>query len=99
MIDTSPGQSATPSLLNVEDKEIRGVLKVMCKLDTKNYGEAMMSQGKHKSMTAVSEELEASKDNRVWKVEIPLSGSHGLHNKWVFKTKTDANGDVQPYKA
>nr|CCA26030.1 PREDICTED: hypothetical protein [Albugo laibachii Nc14] len=59
----------------------------------------MMSQGKHKWMTAVSEELRALKENGVWEVVIPPTCSHVLHNKWVFKTKTGANGDVERYKA
>nr|CCA24647.1 hypothetical protein PITG_05283 [Albugo laibachii Nc14] len=59
----------------------------------------MMSRGKHKWMTAVSEELKALEENGAWEVVIPPTGSHVLHNKWVFETKTDANGDVERYKA
>nr|CCA15941.1 AlNc14C16G1779 [Albugo laibachii Nc14] len=55
---------------NVEDKNIRGVVNAVCELDPRNYGEAMMSQGKHKWMTAVSEELKALEENRVWEVVI-----------------------------
>nr|CCA18211.1 hypothetical protein ALNC14_043540 [Albugo laibachii Nc14] len=80
-------------------KNIRGVVNAVCDLDPKNYGEAMMSQGKHKWMTAVSEELKALEENGVWEVMIPPTGSHVSHNKWVFKTKKNANGDVERYKA
>ena len=30
---------------------------------------------------------------------VPPENSHVLHNKWVFKTKTDADGNVERYKA
>nr|CCA19740.1 hypothetical protein PITG_05283 [Albugo laibachii Nc14] len=59
----------------------------------------MMSQGKHRWMTAVSEELKALDGNAVWQVVRPSTGPHVWHNKWVFKTKTYANGDVERYKA
>ena len=26
-------------------------------------------------------------------------GAHDLHNKWFYTTKTDANGDIERYKA
>nr|CCA15754.1 PREDICTED: hypothetical protein [Albugo laibachii Nc14] len=83
----------------VEDKNIRGVVNAVCELDPKNYGEAMMTQGKHKWMTAVSEELKALEENGVWEVVIPPTGSHVMHNKWDFKTKTEMNDDVERYKA
>nr|CCA22224.1 AlNc14C148G7434 [Albugo laibachii Nc14] len=47
----------------VEDNKIRGVINSLCELDSKSCGEAMMSQGKHKWMTAVSEELKALEEN------------------------------------
>ena len=30
---------------------------------------------------------------------MPPKGAHVLHNKWVYKTKNDANGDIERYKA
>ena len=73
-------------------------MNAVCELESKNYGEAMMSQGKHKWMNAVSEELKAFEENGLWEVMIPPTSSHVLHNKWVFETKTDANGDIERYK-
>ena len=29
---------------------------------------------------------------------MPPKGAHVLHNKWVYKTKTDANGYIERYK-
>ena len=39
------------------------------------------------------------KSNEVWTVVVPPKGAHVLHNKWVYKKKTDANGDIERYKA
>ena len=57
----------------VEDKNIRGIVNAVCELDPKNYGEAMMSQRKHKWMTAVSEELKALKETECgrWWYHLP----------------------------
>nr|CCA20623.1 hypothetical protein PITG_05283 [Albugo laibachii Nc14] len=83
----------------VEDKNIRGIVNAVCELDPKNYGEAMMSQGNHKWIKAVSEEVKHLEEYGVWAAVIPPTGSHVLHNNWVFKTETDANGDIERYKA
>eukprot|EP00644_Phytophthora_capsici_P017109 jgi/Phyca11/130666/e_gw1.96.61.1 len=37
--------------------------------------------------------------NGVWTVEVPPVGSHVLHTKWVFKTKIDADGAIERFKA
>nr|CCA22994.1 AlNc14C175G8111 [Albugo laibachii Nc14] len=55
-------------LLPTSAQNIRGVVNAVCELDPKNYGEAMMSQRKHKWMTAVSEELKALKETEYEKV-------------------------------
>nr|CCA24800.1 GagPol polyprotein putative [Albugo laibachii Nc14] len=50
-------------------------------------------------VTAASEKLEALEENGLWEVVIPPTGSHVLHYKWPFKSKTDTNNDVERYKA
>ena len=47
----------------------------------------------------MTEELDALKSNDVWTIVIPPKSVHVLHNKWVHKTKTDANGEIERYKA
>ncbi|CAI5706593.1 unnamed protein product [Peronospora effusa] len=37
--------------------------------------------------------------NDVWTVVAPPKNAHVLHNKWMYKTKTDANADIERYKA
>lgn len=45
------------------------------------------------------EELEALESNDVWRlIKLPVS-SNALHTKWVYKTKTTADGDVELLKA
>jgi hypothetical protein len=67
--------------------------------DPKNYGEAMKSPLKDEWTMAMVEELKALEENGVWTVELPPVGSHVLHTKWVFKTKTDADGAIERFKA
>ena len=47
----------------------------------------------------MTEELDALKANNVWTVVVPPKDAHVLYNKWVYKTKKDANGDIDKYKA
>uniref|UniRef100_A0AAV1TPL2 Reverse transcriptase Ty1/copia-type domain-containing protein n=1 Tax=Peronospora matthiolae TaxID=2874970 RepID=A0AAV1TPL2_9STRA len=50
-------------------------------------------------LTAMTEELDELNSNDVWKIVMFPRGAHVLHNKWVYKTKTDANGVIERYKA
>uniref|UniRef100_A0AAV1U042 Reverse transcriptase Ty1/copia-type domain-containing protein n=1 Tax=Peronospora matthiolae TaxID=2874970 RepID=A0AAV1U042_9STRA len=67
--------------------------------DPKNYRQAMKSGQMEKWLTAMSEELQALEDNGVWLVVVPPNNSHVLHTKWVYKTKTDADGAIERFKA
>ena len=66
--------------------------------DPKHYGEAINSDHREQWQVAMNEELDPMKSKDVWTVVVPPKGVHVLHNKWVFKTKTDANGNVERYK-
>ena len=67
--------------------------------DPKHYGEAVKSKHHQEWKIAMTEELDALKAKNVWTVVVPPKDAHDLHNKWVYKTKTDANGDIERYKA
>ena len=67
--------------------------------DPKYYGEAINSDHREQWQVAMNEELDPMKSKDVWTVVVPPKGVHVLHNKWVYKMKTDANGDIEQYKA
>lgn len=48
---------------------------------------------------AMDEELQALKENDVWTMVVPPTGSHVLDTKWVFKTTTDAAGKIERFRA
>ena len=59
----------------------------------------MKSEQREKWLTAMSEELQALEDNGVWLAVVPPNKSHVLHTKWVYETKTDADGAIEQFKA
>ncbi|KAE8893008.1 hypothetical protein PF005_g12293 [Phytophthora fragariae] len=59
----------------------------------------MRSGLKDKRNIEIADELKALNENGVGAVEVPPIGSHVLHTKRVFKTKTDADGAVERFKA
>ena len=67
--------------------------------DSKNYGEALRSCYNDMWTVAIKEEFDALESNGVWVVVVPSKDSHVLHTKWVFKTKTDADGAIERFKA
>ena len=66
--------------------------------DNKNYGEALRSCHNDMWTVATKEEFDALESNGVWVVVVPPKDSHILHTKWVFKTKTDADGAINVLK-
>ena len=67
--------------------------------DPRNYGEAMRSSKSAEWQTAMQEEIAALESNDVWRVTKRSPGVNALHFKWVFKTKTGADGELERYKA
>jgi hypothetical protein len=52
-----------------------------------------------KWLKAMKSEIRSMYDNQVWTlVDIP-SDRKAIENKWIFKEKTDAYGNVTVYKA
>lgn len=63
------------------------------------YKDAMKSVEAEKWKAAMHEELEALAKNNVWNLIESPNDRRIVDNKWTFKLKRDANGNVQRYKA
>ena len=64
-----------------------------------NYEEAMMSPDSAKWLVAMKSEMGSMYENKVWTlVDLP-NNRQAIENKWIFKKKTDADGNVTVYKA
>ena len=77
------------------------VLKVMLldQGEPTNYEEAMMSPGSDRWLEAMKSEIASMYENKVWTlVDLP-NDRQAIENKWIFKKKTDADGNITVYKA
>ena len=64
-----------------------------------NYEEAMMSPDSMKWLEAMKSETRYMYENKVWTwVDLP-EDRQAIENKWIFKKKIDADGNVTIYKA
>ena len=64
-----------------------------------NYEEAMMSLDSTKWLEAMKSKIGSMYENKVWTlVDLP-DDRQAIENKWIFKKKTDADGNVTVYKA
>ena len=64
-----------------------------------NYEEAMMSPDSDKWLEAMKSKIGSMYENKVWTlVDLP-EDRQAIENKWIFKKKTYADGNVTVYKA
>ena len=64
-----------------------------------NYEEAMAGLDSNKWLEAMKSEMGSMYENKVWTlVDLP-DDRQAIENKWIFKKKTDADGNVTVYKA
>ena len=67
--------------------------------DPATYDEAMMSLDSDRWLEAMKSEMGSMYENQVWTlVDLP-NDRKAVENKWIFKKKTDADGNVTVYKA
>ena len=64
-----------------------------------NYEEAMMSPGSDKWLEAMKSEIGSMYENKLWTLADLPYDPQAIENKWIFKKKTDADGNVTVYKA
>ena len=64
-----------------------------------NYEEAKMSPDSAKWLEAMKSEMGSMYENKVWTlVDLP-DDRQSIENKWIFKSKTDADSSVTIYQA
>ena len=59
-----------------------------------NYEEAMMSPNSAKWLEAMKSEMRSMYENKVCTLVDLLDDRQAIQNKWIFKEKTDADGNV-----
>ncbi|KAK9008737.1 hypothetical protein V6N11_075620 [Hibiscus sabdariffa] len=66
--------------------------------EPKTYQEAVASPNSEKWLEAMRSEKDSMSENQVWTLDEPPEGIKPIGCKWVFKKKTDMDGNVQTYK-
>ncbi|KAK8518024.1 hypothetical protein V6N12_033016 [Hibiscus sabdariffa] len=66
--------------------------------EPKTYQEAVVSPDSEKWLEAKRSEMDSMSENQVWTLVEPHEGIKPIGCKWVFKKKTDMDGNVQTYK-
>ena len=64
-----------------------------------NCEDAMMSPDSVKWLEAMKSEMGSMYENKVWTLIDFPDDRQAIENKWIFKKKTDADGNVTLYKA
>ncbi|KAL4311612.1 hypothetical protein GQ457_01G021040 [Hibiscus cannabinus] len=66
--------------------------------EPKTYQEAVVSPDSGKWLEAMRSEMDSMSENQVWTLVEPPEGIKPIGCKWVFKKKTDMDGNVQTYQ-
>jgi len=64
-----------------------------------DYKEAMAGPSSNEWLKAMKSEMESMYENQVWNLVDPPEGVKPIESKWIFKRKTDADGNVTIHKA
>ena len=67
--------------------------------DPQTYEEALTTPEAQNWIDAMKEELQAHKSNKTWELCDLPPGRKAIKSRWTFKTKYDANGEIERYKA
>nr|GEV22933.1 hypothetical protein [Tanacetum cinerariifolium] len=92
--DTSPFENTTKiSYGEVEEHSLGNLNEPI------NYKAAMLDSESNKWLKAINAEMKSMKYNQVWHlVDLPLNGKT-IGSTWIFKKKTNMDGNVHTYKA
>ena len=63
------------------------------------YQEAIVNPNSEKWVEAMKAEMQSMYDNKVWTLVDAPEGVKAVGCKWVFKEKTDMDGNVTVFKA
>ncbi|KAK8696482.1 hypothetical protein V6N13_001616 [Hibiscus sabdariffa] len=66
--------------------------------EPKTYQEAVSSPDSEKWLEAMRSKMDSMSNNHVWTLVEPPEGIKPIGCKWVFKKKTNMDGNVQTYK-
>lgn len=69
------------------------------RVEPQTYEEALSGEDAELWQRAMDEEMASLLENKTWRVELVPEGVKPVPVKWVFKIKTDENGNVERYKA
>ena len=64
-----------------------------------SYGEAMVGPYSDKWLEAMKSEIGSMYQNKAWTLVDLLDDRQEIENKWIFKKKTDVDGNVTVYEA
>ena len=98
-VPTGPRRSTrTRSALEWYDNPVLEVMLIDHDEPT-NYEEAMMRPDSAKWLEAMKYEMGSMYENKVWTLVEFTDDRQAIANKWIFKKKTYADGNVTVYKA
>ncbi|GJS63308.1 retrotransposon protein, putative, ty1-copia subclass [Tanacetum coccineum] len=64
-----------------------------------NYKAALLGPKSDKWLNAMNADMQSMKDNQVWRLLDLPPNYKTVRSKWIFKKKTDMDGNVHTYKA
>ena len=67
--------------------------------EPRKYEEVMMSPDSDRWLEAMKSKIASMYENKVWTLVHLPDDRQAIENKWIFKKKTDADGNVTVYKA
>ncbi|GJZ10294.1 retrotransposon protein, putative, ty1-copia subclass [Tanacetum coccineum] len=93
--DTSPSKITSEIPMEVEEVEEHSLGDLN---EPVNYKAALLDPKSDKWLDAMNAEMQSIKDNQVWRlVDLPPN-CKTVGRKWLFKKKTDMDGNVHTYK-